>query len=259
VVAHYFLMLERERAGDKINKAELYRRLAREVRRSEKSIEWKLRNVSAVLEELGIAWIPGLLPAHNYQDSLVQSVEVQLGKHPKMLTDPVSVKPRFASAEGPVLVPPPAFLNSDPQDRQPALRRLLGKYDPAARDDFNRSLGRAGEEMVFKFEYDRLCQAGRSDLAKEMDWPADRGEDHRGFDIRSNGEERLLEIKTTNGHARTRFWLSRNQVDTAAQNPAAYRVRRVFHFQNGAEMFDIKPPLDGGLWLIPDKYAAEPR
>lgn len=57
VVANYFLMLERERAGDKINKAELYRRLAREVGRSEKSIEWKLRNVSAVLEELGIAWI----------------------------------------------------------------------------------------------------------------------------------------------------------------------------------------------------------
>lgn len=179
VVANYFLMLERERAGEKINKAELYRRLAREVGRSEKSIEWKLRNVSAVLEELGIAWIPGLLSAHNYQDSLVESVEVQLGLHPKILTDPVSVKPRFTSAEGPVLVPPPAFLNSDPQDRQPALRRLLGKYDPAARDDFSRSLGRAGEEMVFKFEYDRLCQAGRSDLAKEMDWPVDRGEDHR--------------------------------------------------------------------------------
>jgi hypothetical protein len=65
VVANYFLMLERERAGDKINKADLYRQLAPEVGRSEKSIEWKLRNVSAVLEELGIAWIPGLLPAHN--------------------------------------------------------------------------------------------------------------------------------------------------------------------------------------------------
>lgn len=263
VVANYFLMLERERAGDKINKADLYRRLAPEVGRSKKSIEWKLRNVSAVLEELGIAWIPGLLPAHNYQDSLVQSVEVQLGLHPKILSDPMSVKPRFTSAERPVLVPPPPFLNSDPQDRPPALQRLLGKYDPAARDDFNRSLGRAGEAMVFKFEYDRLCQAGRSDLAKEMDWPADRGEDHRGYDIRSfepdNGEERLLEIKTTNGHARTRFWLSRNQVQTAAQNPAAYRIRRVFHFQNGAKMFDIRPPLDGGLWLIPDKYVAVPR
>ncbi|WP_316170863.1 MULTISPECIES: protein NO VEIN domain-containing protein [unclassified Bradyrhizobium] len=56
--------------------------------------------------------------------------------------------------------------------------------------------------MVFKFDFDRLCRAGRIDLAKEMDWPADRGEDHRGYDIRSletDGEERLMEIKTTNG------------------------------------------------------------
>ncbi|NYG44869.1 hypothetical protein GGD67_002317 [Bradyrhizobium sp. IAR9] len=263
VVANYFLMLERERAGDKINKADLYRRLSPEVGRSAKSIEWKLRNVSAVLEELGIAWIPGLLPAHNYQDSLVQVVEAQIGLHPKILTEPVVVQPRFTSAGGPVLVPPPAVLNSGPQDRQPALRRLIGKYDPAARDELNRSLGRAGEEMVFKFEFDRLCQAGRKDLAKEMDWPSDRGEDHRGYDIRSfepdSGEERLLEIKTTHGHARTRFWLSRNQVETAAENPSAYRVRRVFHFRNGAQMFDIKPPLDAGLWLMPDKYVAVPR
>jgi len=229
VVANYFLMLEWERAGDKINKGDLYRKLAPEVGRSEKSIEWKLRNVSAVLEELGIAWIPGLLPAHNYQDSLVEAVEAQLEQHPKVLIEPVSVKPRFTSAGGPVLARPPPFLNSNPQNDQPALRRLIGKYDPATRDELNRSLGRAGEEMVFEFEYDRLCQAGRKDLAKEMDWPSDRGEDHRGYDIRSfdpdNGEERLLEIKTTNGHARTRFWLSRNQIETAALNPSAYRVR----------------------------------
>lgn len=161
VVANYFLMLVQERAGDKVNKADLYRRLAPEVGRSEKSIEWKLRNVSAVLDELGIAWISGLFPAHNYQGALVEAVEAQLGLHPKVLTDPVSVEPRFTSAAGPVLVPPPAFLNSDLQDRHPALRRLVGKYDPAARDELDRSLGRAGEEMVLKFEYDRLCRAGR--------------------------------------------------------------------------------------------------
>ncbi|EIG62884.1 DUF3883 domain-containing protein [Bradyrhizobium sp. WSM1253] len=262
VVANYFQMLGRERAGDKVNKAGFYRRLATELGRSEKSIEWKLRNVSAVLEELGIAWIPGLLPAHNYQDSLVEAVEAQLGLHPKVLIDPVSVRPQFTSAGGPVLVPPPAFLNSDPQDRQPALRRLVGKYDPAARDELNRFLGHAGEEMVFRFEFDRLCQAGRRDLAKAMDWPADRGEDHMGYDVRSfesDGEERLLEIKTTNGHARTPFWLSRTQYEVAARSPSTYRVRRVFHFQNGAEMFDIKPPLDAGLRLIPEKYVAVPR
>jgi hypothetical protein len=36
-------------------------------------------------------------------------------------------------------------------------------------------------------------------------------------------------------------------------------IRRVFHFRNGAQMFDIKPPLDAGLWLTPDKFVAVPR
>ncbi|WP_244622135.1 protein NO VEIN domain-containing protein [Bradyrhizobium ivorense] len=89
-------------------------------------------------------------------------------------------------------------------------------------------------------------------------WPARPGQEDGlargsrrgalGHHIRSlepdNGEERLFEIKTTNGHARTRFWLSRNQVETAAHNPAAYGVRRIFRFSNGAEMFNIKPPLE---------------
>lgn len=117
VVANYFLMLGQERAGAKLNKADLYRRVAREVGRSVKSIEWKLRNVSAVLEKLGIAWIPGLVPAHNHQDALVEAVGVQLGLHPEILKDPASVKPRFTSASQPVLVDPPAFLNSDPDDQ----------------------------------------------------------------------------------------------------------------------------------------------
>ncbi|MGY3355021.1 hypothetical protein ACVWZK_001684 [Bradyrhizobium sp. GM0.4] len=53
-----------------------------------------------------------------------------------------------------------------------------------------------------------------------MDWLADRGEDHRGYDrsFEPGGEERFLEIKTTNGHARMRFWLARTQYEVAAQN-----------------------------------------
>ena len=85
VVANYFLILAQQRAGAKLNKADLYRRLSPEVGRSVKSIEWKLRNVSAVLEKLGIAWIPGLVPAHNHQDALIEAVGAQLAVHPEIL------------------------------------------------------------------------------------------------------------------------------------------------------------------------------
>lgn len=262
VVANYFVMLNLERAGGRLNKADLYRRLATEVGRSPKSVEWKLRNVSAVLEELGIAWIPGLLPAHNFQDALIEAVEAQLPSNPQILTEPAALKPRFASTGRPVLVDPPAIGSSDPDERPVALRRLMGKYDPAERDEFNRSLGRAGEEMVIEFERQRLKRADRDDLADKIRWVADLDGDHLGYDIRSfeiDGQERLMEIKTTNGHARTRFWLSANQYEVAATNPDVYRIRRVYHFRNGAQMFDIKPPLEAGLKLKAEKYAAVPR
>ncbi len=262
VVANYFLMLERERRGEPIVKAELYRRLASEVGRSTKSIEWKLRNVSAVLEEIGIPWIPGLLPAHNFQDALVEAVGSQVALHPQLLTDPAASKPRFTDAGMPVLVDPPAFSNSDRDERPELLRRLVRRYDPAERDELNRSLGRAGERMIVEFERLRLRRVGRDDLAAKVRWVSDLDGDHLGYDVRSfevDGEERLMEVKTTSGHARTRFWLSANQCDVAASNPETYRVRRVYHFRNGAQMFDVKPPLESGLLMKPDKYVVVPR
>lgn len=262
VVVNYFLMLELERRGERIVKADLYKRLAPEVGRSAKSIEWKLRNVSAVLEEIGIPWIPGLLPAHNYQDALVEAVGAQVSLHPQLLADPTATKPRFTTAGVPVLVDPPAFSDSDRDERPTALGRLVRKYDPAERDELNRSLGRAGEQMVIEFERNRLAKAGRDDLASKVRWVSALDGDHLGYDIRSfecDGQESLMEVKTTNGHARTRFWLSANQCEVASSNPDTYRIRRIYHFGNGAQMFDIKPPLEASLLLKADKYVVVPR
>ncbi|MBR0913865.1 DUF3883 domain-containing protein [Bradyrhizobium japonicum] len=253
-------MLDRERQGERIVKAEIYRRLGSEIGRSTKSIEWKLRNVSAVLEEIGVPWLPGLLPAHNYQDALVEAVGEQVGLHPQLLMDPAASQPRFTAAGMPMLVDQPTFKNSD--ERPEALRRLVIRYDPAERDELNRSLGRAGERMVIEFERQRLRRAGRDDLATKVRWVSDLDGDHLGYDVKSfeaDGEERLMEVKTTNGHARTRFWLSANQCEVAASNPDTYRVRRIYHFRNGAQMFDVKPPLDASLLIKADKYVVVPR
>jgi Domain of unknown function (DUF3883) len=48
-------------------------------------------------------------------------------------------------------------------------------------------------------------------------------------------QERLLEIKTTCGHERTAFWLTRREVDVAAEKSGVYLIRRVFHFRNRAQ------------------------
>jgi hypothetical protein len=48
--------------------------------------------------------------------------------------------------------------------------RLVRKFDPVERDFRNRSLGKAGEEMVFTFERQHLTAQGRADLARKVRW-----------------------------------------------------------------------------------------
>jgi Domain of unknown function (DUF3883) len=86
----------------------------------------------------------------------------------------------------------------DPEQRPAAIRRLVGKFDPAARDARNRDLGRAGEEFVVAFERRRLEKAGKSNLARDVRWVSDLDGDGYGYDVQSfelDGEPRLLEIK----------------------------------------------------------------
>ena len=71
-------------------------------------------------------------------------------------------------------------------------------------------------------ERERLRAAERADLARKVWWVAEEDGDGAGYDVRSyavSGEERLLEVKTTNGSARTPFFLTRNEWRIAEEMP----------------------------------------
>ncbi len=90
------------------------------------------------------------------------------------------------------------------------LQRLIRKFDPVERDHRNRSLGKAGEAFVLHLEQQRLEESERSDLAGKVRWVAEQDGDGAGYDIFSfdpSGSELLIEVKTTNGAARTPFYL----------------------------------------------------
>lgn len=261
VVDSYFGMLASERSGVRYSKAENRRQLMKTVRRSEGSIERKLQNISAVLDMLGAQWINGYKPLAHYQDALVAAVERNVGRKPDFLYPATADTQPLALNDDAVFVPPPSFADLDKM-LTPAVRRLVGKFDPAERDARNRELGKAGEKFVVEFERDRLRRVGRDDLAADVRWVSDLDGDGYGYDVRSfepDGQERLLEIKTTCGHERTAFWLTRREVDVAAERSEVYRIRRVFHFRNSAQMFEIAPPLEDRLFMTPATYAAEPR
>ncbi|WP_245328934.1 hypothetical protein [Bradyrhizobium centrolobii] len=163
VVDSYFRMLASERAGIRYSKAENRRLLMTTVHRSEGSIERKLQNISAVLDMLGAQWINGYKPLAHYQDALVAAVERNVGRQPDFLYPASADAQPLALNDEAIFVPPPSFADLDKM-LTPAVRRLVGKFDPAERDARNRELGKAGEKFVIEFERDRLRRAGRDDL-----------------------------------------------------------------------------------------------
>lgn len=261
VVDSYFRMLASEKAGIAYSKADNWRRLMTTVHRSKGSIERKLQNISAVLDVLGAQWINGYKPLAHYQDALVPAVERNIRHEPDFLYPASADTHPLVLNDDTIFVAPPKFTDLD-KVLPPAIRQLVGKFDPAERDARNRDLGKAGEKFVVEFERFRLRQAGREDLADSVRWVSDVDGDGFGYDVRSfnpDGQERLLEIKTTCGHERTPFWLTKREVDVAAERSDRYRVRRVFHFRNHAQMFEIAPPLEDALFMTPSAFTAEPR
>lgn len=75
VIANYFDMLDKYLSGTSFVKAEHRRALIPQLNgRTHRAIEFKHRNISSVLNELGLVWLDGYRPAPNRQNLLVEEV-----------------------------------------------------------------------------------------------------------------------------------------------------------------------------------------
>lgn len=250
IVADYFSMLSDETAGIPFNKAAHNRDLQTQIQRSKASIEFKHRNISAVLERIGLRPINGYLPAANFQWALIGAVERYIETNRSVLHPEDLVADGFGERAPVFVQPPPPLLPVAP--RSAAIERLVRKFDPVERDFRNRKLGRSGEEMVFKLECERLVQVGRLDLAKKVRWVSEEDGDGAGYDILSfdhSGNERFLEVKTTVGPNTTPFYITRNELSFSIEQPNAFRLCRVFEFAKQPQMFELAPPLERHVHL----------
>ncbi|HEY3639126.1 MAG TPA: DUF3883 domain-containing protein [Rhizomicrobium sp.] len=258
IVADYFNMLGQELAHEPYSKTQHFTEIQRLTRRTKGSIERKHQNISAVLRKLGLPWIFGYKPLVNYQNALIAAIErhLSLGGVPSFAGE--TAASGIAEASGLYLSPAPS-LQQVTELETPALRHLITKFDPAARDARNRVLGKRGEELALAFEQARLRDAGRSDLARKVDWIAESQGDGAGFDILSfteSGEERLLEVKTTTGYAQTPFFLSANEHMLSEERPKHFRIFRLYDFAREPKAFEIAPPLSEALHLRTASYRA---
>jgi hypothetical protein len=259
IVTDYFSMLRDEAAGLAFNKAAHNRALQSQIDRSEGSIEFKHRNISAVLERIGLQPINGYLPAANIQRALIGAVERYLDTNQAVLHPERRIVPELAERPALFLQNPPE--HAVPEAQPEVLKRLIRKFDPAERDFRNRTLGRNGEELVFEWEREHLERAGRTDLAKNIRWVSKDDGDGAGYDILSfepTGEERFLEVKTTVGPKRTPFYITRNELSFAKERADSFRLCRVYDFSKQPQMFKLTPPLTDHVRLSPLSFEASP-
>jgi hypothetical protein len=256
IIADYFTMLRSELSGIEYNKSSHRRALVQLTGRTEGSVERKHQNISAVLGELALPMISGYRPLPNFQKSIIEAIERYLTRNPEDLKPELSIK-EFHEAPKLFIEPPPVLQSSAPKDKE--LARLVRKFDPVERDFRNRSLGKAGEEMVFVFEREQLIAQGRTDLARKVRWVSQEDGDGAGYDIRSydqRGSERLIEVKTTNGLQTTPFYLTRNELSFSNERPEEFRICRLYDFSKRPKMFELAPPIEKLVRLEPLTFAA---
>src|SRR5665213_916051 len=107
--------------------------------RSHRSVEFKHQNISAVLQELGLPWIPGYVPKNNYQNAIFDAIDRFLSSNDSVF----EIAPKL-----PLTIPPasevfvPSPVRSVDEPHLPLrLQRLVRKFDPVERDHRNRTLG----------------------------------------------------------------------------------------------------------------------
>jgi len=256
IIADYFAMLDADLTGVPYVKARHSAALMAKIGRSHRSVEFKHQNVSAVLSELGLPWIPGYKPKSNYQNAIFDAIDRFLTKQPAILQFtpdlPLAGSPAGVFVDAPIPAPSNDLLPK-------RLSRLLNKFDPVERDHRNRVLGKAGEEFVMNVERQRLVAADRGDLARRIRWVSVEEGDGAGYDVLSydqHGKEQLIEVKTTNGAARTPFFLSRNECEVAAERPTDWRIYRVHLFASKPQIFCVLPPLVSAVHLTPETWRA---
>lgn len=257
IVADYFDMFGRLRAGEKVNRLERNRELQTMTRRTKGSIERKRMNISGVLDGLDMKWMKGFAPNDHFQTPLADAVQRYLDRHPEWLDDVGTedlFDPNTPLSEGP---PPP--LGPPPEPPKEALERIARKYNHAERDYQNRRLGYLGEKIIYHRERKRLAEAGYPKLAKEVEWTSQEKGDGVGYDIlsfRTDGTPRKIEVKTTNGTRTTPFFLSRTERAVCNDEPDVWRLYRLHDLGTRPGLFRIKPPLESVVRLDVETWRA---
>lgn len=266
LVNDYVTMLEKHLVGASYSKSAHRRALRPRLNnRSEGSIEYKHQNVSAVLLELGLPYIPGYKPAFNYQQQLKQVVLSYLAGHQSVVDEVNLVADKVADASEYYERGWDSVFDPDPPERIPHVAEsrpgyLAKRIDFSERERRNRQLGESAEKFVLRMEKQRLIAEGRPDLAEEVEWSSEKRGDGLGYDIRSfdvsGDQERFLEVKATRSGKYQPFFISENERSFSNEFSEAFRLYRVYDFGLASRFFILPGAIEQHVHLTPQNYRA---
>lgn len=147
------------------------------------------------------------------------------------------------------VAPPPAKAKRESKAPSFRARKLSNGTDGSV-------VGLKGEELVVRWEQERLRNAGRSDLAANVRHVSVDDGDGAGYDVLSFDpatEGKLnIEVKTTKGGQTNSFWITANELAFARAYPKGWRLYRVFDVDRDPR-FHVLTELDAEL-LVPTEY-----
>jgi hypothetical protein len=111
-------------------------------------------------------------------------------------------------------------------------------------------------------EREQLSRDGRPDLADLVRWVAREDGDGAGYDILSfsdSGNQRLIEVKTTNYGPLTPFHITRWEVEVSQTNPESYSLYRVHGFARDPRLYVLDGAMDEAARLEPSVFLGLPR
>jgi len=263
IVRLYVDMLGRDTRGEKMNKSALYRETAAAhlPARNVKSVERKLQNISAVMEDLGLPRVSGLAPLRKIQGILTDAVREALGH--QELEEAVSRAVSLAREDRGVYLDDVDSLVVDPTEaRLQPYKQLNDVRHFDWNDAERRRIGLLGEEWVVQVEQARLSKAGQPSLAGQVTHTAKVDGDGAGYDIHSfeaDGRDRLIEVKTTASGPGRSFHVTRNELEVSKQRADAFWLYRVFDFWSTPRMYQLAGAMDQTLQLDPRVFAALPK
>ncbi|HEX6982892.1 MAG TPA: DUF3883 domain-containing protein [Balneolaceae bacterium] len=266
IVKDYFDMLLKELSGQDYNKSEHRRNLQKVItQRTEASIEFKHQNISAVLLEMGLPYIPGYKPLHKYQTLLRESVEDFLVLHPeleeemsKLLFNDLKTPTLANILTSEVKVPDIPFKTGEtvPGRRYKASRNFYKE------ELLNTRLGLLGEKFIISYEKERLTKLGLKSLANSIEHVSQTQGDSAGFDILSfdkNKKERFIEVKTTQMGKEAPFYFTRNELGFSKKQKNQYSLYRVFEFKKEPKFYQLKGSINHSCNSLPIQFMGWPK